>query len=108
MFICCPIFQKGVYCCDARQHYDLGVNYEKNREFDEAIRELELAVLCKDDYSDAHYILGTLYEKKYKYDAAIKEYKIFLTYKPDHEMASQRLSKLKNEKRAREEIQEKK
>lgn len=54
----------------AQIHYNIGACFYRLQQFDEAITELERAVLLKDDYEKAFYALGMAYADSQKWTLA--------------------------------------
>jgi Tfp pilus assembly protein PilF len=59
----------------AQKHLEVGVQHFKEKELEEALKELKKAVELDPGYADAHYHLGGLYHALKAYGAAISEYK---------------------------------
>jgi len=57
-----------------QQYIDLGGVYYQLGQYDNAIREFQIAVNLKQDYANAYYNLGHAYEQKGQYDLALQSY----------------------------------
>ena len=57
-----------------QQYIDLGGVYYQLGQYDNAIREFQIAVSLKQDYANAYYNLGHAYEQKGQYDLALQAY----------------------------------
>ena len=91
------IFLIGISCflfaCgnDARKHYNLGVDYQAQGKFDEAIAEYKTAIRIKPDFAEAHNNLGLAYFHQNKLNEAIAEFKTAISINPNLAEAHARL-----------------
>lgn len=67
----------------ARYHYNLGVVYTQNKDFDSAVTELKTALGFNPNNAQAHYNLGIIYDDYFKDKENAKyHYRTFLELKP--------------------------
>ncbi|MBF0343504.1 MAG: tetratricopeptide repeat protein [Nitrospirae bacterium] len=66
-----------------RPHNNLGADYYDQGRVDEAIKQYEIAIKLKSDYTDAYINLGNVYEKQGRLDDAIRLYQTALKINPD-------------------------
>ena len=80
-------------------HYNnLGIFYNREGRFNEAIVELKKALSIDQQFFEAHSNLGVAYANKGMLDEAISEYKKTLTIKPDYAAAHNNLGTVYGEK----------
>jgi tetratricopeptide (TPR) repeat protein len=65
-----------------RNHYDRGVAYFMQRDYDDSIREFQSAVQDKPDFVPAYFYLGSAYQETRHYANAIKAYQSALASRP--------------------------
>ena len=70
----------------AKGHLNLGVVYANKKDYDEAMKEIEISISIEEDNIIAHYVLAMLYEKKKNNDKAIVEWGKVLKLNPLEEM----------------------
>jgi tetratricopeptide (TPR) repeat protein len=58
----------------AKKHYEVGVEYHKKQQADQAIEEFLQAIKIDPNYAEAHYELGILYHEKAANESELKEY----------------------------------
>jgi tetratricopeptide (TPR) repeat protein len=68
----------------ARKHYELGVEYHKQDQADQAIKELQEAIKIDPNYAKAHYELGVLYNEKEDQKNAVSELLQAIKIDPDY------------------------
>lgn len=68
---------------EAKKHFDLGVQYEEQKQPEDAIRELKQALQLDPNYADAHYHLGVIYHNLDAYGSAIQEYEKVVSIDPE-------------------------
>ncbi|MBI3609568.1 MAG: tetratricopeptide repeat protein [Nitrospirae bacterium] len=68
----------------ARTHNNLGVAYDAQQRFEEAIQEYQTAIKLKPDYAEAHNNLGVVYENLRRLEDAAQEYQIALKLQPNY------------------------
>jgi Tfp pilus assembly protein PilF len=68
----------------ARKHYELGVEYHKQDQADQAIKELQEAIKIDPNYAKAHYELGVLYHEKQDQSNAVSELLQAIKIDPDY------------------------
>ena len=66
----------------ARPHSNLGLAYEKQNRFEDALREYQIAIKVKPDYPEAHNNSGVIHFRKGRYDDAIKAYQTAIDLQP--------------------------
>ena len=70
---------------DDSSHYECGILYKENNNFEEAIKSLKKAIELNPKHNMALYELGVIYEQQKKYDEAIKNYTESLRIKENSE-----------------------
>jgi len=75
----------------AKKHYELGVEYHKQEQEEQAIKELQEALKIDPNYAKAHYELGVLYHEKEDYGSAVQEFQRAIKIDPDYAEAHFRL-----------------
>jgi tetratricopeptide (TPR) repeat protein len=76
----------------AEEHMELGVVYERNGEFDLAIREYERALRKEKGFFQARVNLGNVWLKKNEYEKAREEYRNALAIRPGDPEATNNLA----------------
>lgn len=75
----------------ARKHYELAVEYHKQEQTDQAIKELQEAIKIAPNYAKAHYELGVLYHEKADHGSALEELRRAINIDPNYAEAHFRL-----------------
>ncbi|MEI8128526.1 MAG: tetratricopeptide repeat protein [bacterium] len=68
---------------DARLQYNLGIDYYKIGQYDEAVTSFRNAIRLDPNYIDAYYNLGSVLEYLQQYDAALAVFKQIIVRKSD-------------------------
>ena len=68
---------------DPDAFYQLGIAYEKNKDFEAAIQAYKRVIKLKSDHAKAHYRTGMLYLAKQEYKTAVEQLKKALRIEPD-------------------------
>ncbi len=68
---------------DARLQYNLGIDYYKIGQYDEAVTSFRNAIRLDPNYIDAYYNLGSVLEYLQQYDAALAVFKQIIVRKPE-------------------------
>lgn len=68
----------------AQKHFQAGINYSSERQFDKALSEMKKAVELDPTYADARFYLGGLYHATRAYDWALQEYQQVLRLDPNY------------------------
>lgn len=75
-----------------QQYVDLGGVYYQLGQFDEAIRQFQIAINLKQDYANAYYNLGHALEEKGEYDQAAAAYDIVKRLVADNEENTKKIN----------------
>ena len=75
-------------------HYNLGVIYGDQGEYDRAISEFNLAISLNPKRAHSHYYLGAAYETLGKKEEALKEYKKSLELNPNQQWVKEKIQEL--------------
>lgn len=67
-----------------RPHYNLGVAYQEQGRFDDAIREYQTATNLNPNHAKAYSNMGAVYHQQGRLDDAIREYQTAINLKPDY------------------------
>jgi len=68
----------------AKKHFQAGVDYSSERQFDKALMEMKKAVELDPTFADARFHLGGLYHATRAYDWALQEYQQVLRLDPNY------------------------
>jgi tetratricopeptide (TPR) repeat protein len=82
---------------DAEKHFQLGIEYAEQGQWDEAIEAYQAALRIDPDLADAHHNLGLAYAEQGRWDKAIEAYQAALRIRPDHARAHHNLGRVYEE-----------
>ena len=86
MFVMCAFCLSGCKYL-AESHYDKGIQYEKEKQWEDALKEYKKAVKYKGDFFVAYSRMGYMYEKLGQYHYAVGVYKKAVEIQPDYPFA---------------------
>lgn len=81
-----------------QNHNNLADVYFRHQDYDNAEKELKIAIALKPNYGDAYHNLGNVYYSTKRYDQAIESYKKSLSFNPNIWQSHQNLSVIYFEK----------
>jgi tetratricopeptide (TPR) repeat protein len=86
---CTAILNSNAYTEEKKAvaHYDRGIAYNNEEQYDRAIRDFDRVIKFSPSYVDAYNNRGLAYKDKGQYDRAIQDFDKAISIRPDFERA---------------------